>query len=104
MCQEFTASEEASRATALNNPRFQQLTPCGALTLYAPTPMTAVQVVIVVGGSLLLLTLMITLMSWANQRERRYMERRRAEWIAGGRIPEESRSFIQAGSGGGSGT
>ena len=103
MCQEFTASEEASRATPLNNPRFQQLTPCGAPTPYAPTPMTAVQVVIVVGGSLLLLTLMTTLMSWANQRERRCMERRRAEWIAGGRVPEEEPKFY-SGSGGGSGT
>jgi hypothetical protein len=51
--------------------------------------MTAVQVVIVVVGSLLFLTLMIKVMNRALQRERRYMERRRAEWIAGGSIPEE---------------
>jgi hypothetical protein len=62
--------------------------------------MTAVQVVIVVAGSLLFLTLMIKLMTRALQRERRYMERRRAEWIAGGRIPEEEPIFF-TGKGGG---
>jgi tRNA A37 N6-isopentenylltransferase MiaA len=55
--------------------------------------MTAVQAVIVVGGSLLLLTAMIAGMIRANQSERRYMERRREEWIAGGRIPEEEPNF-----------
>ena len=54
--------------------------------------MTAVQAVIVVGGSLLLMTPVIALMIRANQSERRYMERR-AEWIAGGRIPEEKPNF-----------
>jgi hypothetical protein len=29
----------------------------------------------------------------ANQSERRYMERRRQEWIAGGRIPEDEPKF-----------
>jgi hypothetical protein len=38
--------------------------------------MTAVQAVIVVGGSLLLMTPVIGLMIRANQSERRYMERR----------------------------
>ena len=33
------------------------------------------------------------LMIRANQSERRYMERRREEWIAGGRIPEEEPNF-----------
>jgi hypothetical protein len=75
----------------------------GAHAIRSNPPMTAVQVVIVVGGSLLLLTLMTTLMSWANQRERRCMERRRAEWIAGGRVPEEEPKFY-SGSSGGSGT
>jgi hypothetical protein len=56
--------------------------------------MTAVQVVIVVAGSLLFLTLMIKVMTRALHRERRYMERRRAEWIAGGRIPEEEPRFF----------
>jgi hypothetical protein len=41
----------------------------------------------------------------ANQSERRYMERRREEWIAGGRIPEEKPPNFYSGSGseGGSG-
>jgi hypothetical protein len=47
--------------------------------------MTVSQAVIVIGGSLLLLTAMITLMVRATQSERRYMQRRRAEWIVGGR-------------------
>jgi tRNA A37 N6-isopentenylltransferase MiaA len=63
--------------------------------------MTAVQAVIVVGGSLLLLTAMIAGMIRANQSERRHIERRREEWIAGGRIPEEEPNFY-SGSGGGS--
>jgi hypothetical protein len=61
--------------------------------------MTAIQAVIVVGGSFLLLTSVIALMIRANQSERRYMERRREEWIAGGRIPEETPNFY-SGSGG----
>lgn len=40
-------------------------------------PMTAIQAVIVVGGSLLLLTAMIALMVRANQSKRRYMQRQR---------------------------
>ncbi|MCW2630475.1 hypothetical protein [Mycobacterium sp.] len=63
--------------------------------------MTAIQAVIVVGGSFLLLTALIALMIRANQSERRYMERRREEWIAGGRIPEEEPNFY-SGSGSGS--
>jgi hypothetical protein len=63
--------------------------------------MTAIQAVSVVGGSLLLVTAMIALMVRANRSERRYMQRRRAEWIAGGRIPEEEPNFF-SGSGGGS--
>jgi hypothetical protein len=64
-------------------------------------PMTAVQAVIVVGGSFLFLTPVIALMIRANQSERRHIERRRAEWIAGGRIPEEEPNFY-SGFGGGS--
>ncbi|AGB26790.1 hypothetical protein Mycsm_06664 (plasmid) [Mycobacterium sp. JS623] len=63
--------------------------------------MTAIQVVIVIGGSLLLLTAMIALMIRANTAEQRYMQRRRAQWIAEGRIPEEEPNFF-SGSGGGS--
>jgi hypothetical protein len=55
--------------------------------------MTAAQAVIVVGGSLLLMTPVIALMIRATQSERRYMERRWAEWISGGRIPEEKPNF-----------
>ena len=65
--------------------------------------MTAIQAVIIVGGSFLLITAMITLMVRANQRERRYMQHRRAEWIAGGRSPGDEPNFY-SGSGGGSGS
>jgi hypothetical protein len=65
--------------------------------------MTAVQVVIVVAGSLLFLALTIKVMNRALQREHRYMERRRAEWIAGGRIPEEEPKFFSGNPGGGTG-
>jgi hypothetical protein len=65
--------------------------------------MTAVQAVIVVGGSILLLTPMIALMIRANQSERRSIERRWAEWIAGGRIPEEKPNFFSGSGDGGSG-
>jgi hypothetical protein len=64
--------------------------------------MTAIQGVIVIGGSLVFITAMIVVMARINEWERRSMERRRAEWIAGGRIPEEEPNFF-AGSGGGSG-
>ena len=63
--------------------------------------MTAVQEVIVVGGSLLLLTPIIALMIRANQSERRQMERRRAEWIARGSIPEEEPNFYSGPGGSG---
>jgi hypothetical protein len=62
--------------------------------------MTAVQAVIVAGGSLLLMAATITAMVRANQSERRQIERRRAEWIARGTIPEEEPNFY-SGSGGG---
>ena len=62
-------------------------------------PMTAVQAVVVGSGSLLLLTAMIAGMIRANESERRYMERRREEWIARGRIPEEEPNFYTGSSG-----
>ena len=65
--------------------------------------MNAGQAVIVVGGSLLLLTAMIAAMIRANQRERRHMEYRREEWVARGSIPEEEPKFYAC-SGGSSGT
>jgi hypothetical protein len=63
--------------------------------------MTAAQAVIVVGGSLLLMTPVIALMIRANHSERRYMERRWAEWIAGGSIPEEKPNFYSGSGDGG---
>jgi hypothetical protein len=63
--------------------------------------MTAIQGVIVIGGSLLLITAMIVVMARINARERRSMERRRAEWIANGRVPADKPNFY-SGSGGGS--
>jgi hypothetical protein len=56
--------------------------------------MTAVQAVIVIGGSFLLIAAMIAAMIRANQSEQRYMRRRRDEWIAGGRIPEDEPNFF----------
>jgi hypothetical protein len=63
--------------------------------------MTAIQGLVVIGGSLVFITAMIVVMGRINERERRYMQRRSAEWIAGGRIPEEEPNFF-SGSGGGS--
>jgi hypothetical protein len=61
--------------------------------------MTAVQAVIVVGGSLVLLTVMIRAMMRAIRNERQHIERRREEWISRGSIPEEEPNFF-FGSGG----
>jgi hypothetical protein len=63
--------------------------------------MTVAQAIIVVGGSFLFMTAITAAMVRANQSERRTMERRRAEWTAGGRIPEEEPNFY-AGPGGSS--
>jgi hypothetical protein len=43
-----------------------------------------------------------TWMTLANRSERRHMERRRQEWIARGRIPEEEPRFFSGDFGGGS--
>jgi hypothetical protein len=43
-----------------------------------------------------------TWMTRANRSERRHMERRRQEWIARGRIPEEEPRFFSGDFGGGS--
>jgi hypothetical protein len=61
--------------------------------------MNTAQAVIVVGGSLVLLTAMIAAMIRAIRSERRVMERQREEWIAGGRVPEDEPNFY-SGSGG----
>jgi hypothetical protein len=52
-------------------------------------PMTAAQVVIVGGVTILMIAAMVVVANRIIESERRTMERRRAEWIAGGRIPEE---------------
>jgi hypothetical protein len=56
--------------------------------------MTALQCVILIVGSLLLIAMTIVVMARINEGERRYMQRRRAEWIAGGRIPEDEPKFF----------
>jgi hypothetical protein len=61
--------------------------------------MTAIQGVIIVGGSILVLTPLLALMVRANRSERRHMERRWAEWVAGGSIPEEKPNFYSGGGG-----
>ena len=50
---------------------------------------SAGQAVLLVGVSLVIIAVMIRV----NQSERRLMDRRREEWIAGDRIPEEEPNF-----------
>jgi low affinity Fe/Cu permease len=56
--------------------------------------MTAVQVVIVVGVTLLVITAMVVVANRVIARERRSVQRRCEEWIARGRIPEEEPKFF----------
>ena len=56
--------------------------------------MNAVEAAIVVIGALMVATAMIAVMVRINQSQRRTMERRREEWIAGGRVPEEEPKFF----------
>jgi hypothetical protein len=51
--------------------------------------MTAVQVVIVVGVTFLVITAMVVVANRMIESERRTMQRIREEWIARGRIPEK---------------
>jgi signal recognition particle GTPase len=62
--------------------------------------MTVVQAVVVIGGSLALMSLMIAGMARANNHERQVIERRHAERIANGSNPDEKPNFF-SGSGGG---
>jgi hypothetical protein len=55
--------------------------------------MSAGQAVLLVGASLVIIAVMIAVLLRVNQSERRLMERRREEWIAGGCIPEEEPNF-----------
>jgi uncharacterized membrane protein len=65
---------------------------------------TAVQVVIVVGVILLVITAMVVVANRMIESERRTMQRIREEWIARGRIPEEEPKFYSGeGESGGAG-
>jgi hypothetical protein len=64
--------------------------------------MTAVQLVIVVGVTFLVTAAMVVVANRVIDSERRAMERRREEWVAGGRIPGEEPNFY-SGPGGSSG-
>lgn len=65
--------------------------------------MTAAQAVILVGGALVFIAAMVALMTRANNREHRIMQRRRQEWIANGSIPDEEPNFYTGTGGGGGG-
>jgi len=66
--------------------------------------MTAVQVVIVVGVTFLVITAMVVVANRVIESERRTMQRIREEWIARGRIPEEEPKFYSgSGESGGAG-
>jgi uncharacterized membrane protein len=66
--------------------------------------MTAVQVVIVVGVTFLVITAMVVVANRMIESERRTMQRIREEWIARGRIPEEEPKFYSGrGESGGAG-
>jgi hypothetical protein len=71
--------------------------PPGVPTLHA---MNAAQAVIVIGGFLVLMSVMVVLMIRINRREREIMERRHEEWIARGSIPEEKPNFFSGNPGG----
>ena len=61
--------------------------------------MSAGQAVLLVSVSLVIIAVMTAVMIRLNQSERRLMERRREEWIAGGCIPEEEPNFFSGSSG-----
>ena len=55
--------------------------------------MTALQAAIVIGGSFVLVTMMIAVMNRMNRSEQLIMERRRAEWMARGGDPDDEPMF-----------
>jgi hypothetical protein len=63
--------------------------------------MTAAEVVIVTGGSLVLMSLMTALTHRVNKGEQRTIERRHQEWVANGSIPEEKPNFYSGNACGG---
>ena len=64
--------------------------------------MNAAQAIILIGGSVVMMSAMIAWMIRANNSEQQLMARRYEEWIAGGSIPEEKPNFY-TGSGGSGG-
>ena len=62
--------------------------------------MNAIEVAIVVAGTLMVAAAMIAVMVRINQSERRLMDRRHEEWIAGGSVPEEKPNFFSGNLGG----
>ena len=64
--------------------------------------MDAAQAVILIAGSLAMMSAMIAWMSRVTKSEQQLMARRHEEWIAGGSIPDEKPNFhtCSGGSGG----
>ena len=65
--------------------------------------MNAAQAVILIGGSLAMMSAMIACLIRANRREKEIIARRHQEWIAGGSNPDEKPNFFSGNLGGGSG-
>ena len=62
--------------------------------------MSSLEVILLLGASLLLMWVMVTVMVRANRSQRLRIERRRAEWRATGAIPEDEPNFECCGGGG----
>lgn len=60
--------------------------------------MTATHAATVIGGFLVVLIAMTAVMIRINRSERRYIDRRRQEWIARGGIPEDEPKFYSGSS------
>jgi hypothetical protein len=56
--------------------------------------MTGEQLIIIIGGAILLGIPLIALMMQANRNERETIDRRRAEWLASGGRPEDEPNFF----------
>jgi hypothetical protein len=65
--------------------------------------MTAAHAIIVIGGSVFLMSVMIVWMRRANRRERVHMRRRTEEWMANGAKPDDKPNFYAGSAGSGSG-
>lgn len=62
--------------------------------------MTAAQAIILIGGSFVLMSVMVAWMRRTTENERELMQRRHDEWVANGSNPDEKPNFYM-GSGGG---